>query len=187
MHRWFSLLALIACSEEAPSSKPASPEDTAVQADWDCDPIAPTLCGLPFPSTFYMEEDAQTVTGWRIAFAEHTYPANIDGMQPTPTLLNERDGWSPLTPLLAHFPGVIDRGFIGHDGLEAYTDTDVSTVIIDLQTGERVPHFVELGQQRRRPGPQPAPDPPDQPNEARPPLRSRHPWPPDRGRAGPGI
>lgn len=144
MHRWFSLLALIACSEETPSNKPASPEDTAVQADWDCDPIAPTLCGLPFPSTFYMEEDAQTVTGWRIAFGEHTYPANIDGMQPTPTLLNERDGWSPLTPLLAHFPGVIDRGFIGHDGLEAYTDTDVSTVIIDLQTGERVPHFVEL-------------------------------------------
>ena len=140
---WLSLIAMLACSSEDPSDK-APTSDTAVEVDWDCDPIAPTLCGLPFPSTFYMAEDETTPTGWRIAFGDHTYPANIDGVQPLPTLLNERDGWSPLTPLLVHFPGVLDTGFIGHEDLTAYTSDDATTVIIDLQTAERLPHFVEL-------------------------------------------
>jgi hypothetical protein len=143
MRIWLSLLTLAACQTD-PTSKQKTADDPAVEVDWDCDPIAPSLCGLPFPSTFYMAEDDTTRTGWRIAFGPHTYPANIDGVQPAPTLLNERDGWSPLTPLLVHFPGVLDKGFIRHTELETHTDADVTTVIVDLSTGERVPHFVEL-------------------------------------------
>jgi len=141
MRTWCSLLLLMACAT-SPSDKDAGAgTDTA---DWDCDPTSPDLCGLPFPSTFYMKPDPDTQTGWRIAFGETTYPANIDSAQPSPTLLNERDGWSPLTPLLAHFPGVLDTNFIGHQDIGAYADPDATTVIVDIETGERVPHFVEL-------------------------------------------
>ena len=43
----------------------------------DCDPIAPTACGYPFPSTFYMREDASTPTGWRIAMGPTTLPITL--------------------------------------------------------------------------------------------------------------
>lgn len=110
----------------------------------DCDPIAPTLCGLPFPSTFYMRPDAESATGWRVHLGETTLPVDANRYQPSPTYWNERDGWSPLTPLMAHLPGVSLDGVIGHDDLGAYLDEDVKTVIVDVSTGERVPHFVEL-------------------------------------------
>jgi len=140
MRAWLVLLTLMACETTGPDK-----EDTdAAAVNWDCDPVAPTVCGLPFPSTFYMQEDPGTETGWRIAFGDGTYPPNIDGVQPTPGILNERDGWSPLTPLLIHFPGVLSTGFIGHDDIEAYADADATTVIVDIETGERVAHFVEL-------------------------------------------
>jgi hypothetical protein len=142
MRRCWFLLMMMACGTSSTKEK-GSAEDTGT-VSWDCDPTAPTVCGLPFPSTFYMRPDPATETGWRIAFGETTYPANIDWVQPPPDLINEQDGWSPLTPLLAHFPGVLDKGFIGHDDIGAYASAEATTVIVDVETGERVPHFVEL-------------------------------------------
>ncbi len=140
MHRLL-LLALIGCGSTE-SSKTTNNDELLARGD--CDPIAPTLCGLPFPSTFYMAEDDASPTGWRIALGETTLPTDTMDRQPSPTLFNEKDGWSPLTPLLAHFPGVSLDGLIGHDNIGAYTDAEAKTVIVDVETGERVPHFVEL-------------------------------------------
>ncbi len=110
----------------------------------DCDPVAPSLCGLPFPSTFYMEEDASSPTGWRVALGPTTLPENRDDYQPDPSFWNEKDGWSVLTPVMAHFPGVSLAGTVNHEDIGAYADADVKTVILDVETGERVPHYVEL-------------------------------------------
>jgi hypothetical protein len=141
MHRLL-LLAILGCGE----TKNAA-ENTGIvfdEVNEDCDPTAPTMCGLPFPSTYYMAEDSTSPTGWRVALGPTTLPVDWQDNQPTPDLINEKDGWSPLTPLLAHFPGVSLDGVIGHDNLGAYTDADARTVIVDVATGERVPHFVEL-------------------------------------------
>ena len=127
------VLALISCKgkDKGDDSQPAA---EALELS-DCDPIAPTLCGLPFPSTFYMREDATSATGWRVHLGETTLPIDSNHTQPAPTYWNERDGWSPLTPILAHLPGVSLDGVIGHEDLAAYLDEDAKTVIVDAETG----------------------------------------------------
>jgi hypothetical protein len=108
-----------------------------------CDPVAPTLCGLPFPSTYYMREDAASATGWRIDLQDAALPINNNGGQPTGQFLNERDGWSVSSALLAHFPGVDLNNLVGHDRIGDSLLDDSHTVLIDVETGERVAHWVE--------------------------------------------
>jgi hypothetical protein len=110
----------------------------------DCDPTAPSLCGLPFPSTFYMVEDSTTETGWRVNLGPTTLPINENDQQPDPAIWNERDGWSPLTPIMAHFPGLDIDPLVGHDDIGASLEADSLTVLVDVDTGERMPHWGEL-------------------------------------------
>ena len=41
-------------------------------------------------------------------------------------------------------PNATSTGLIGHEDIGAYTNPDAKTLIIDVETGERVPHFAEL-------------------------------------------
>ena len=63
-------LVLVSCTGKDDSGDDLQP---TVELS-DCDPIAPTLCGLPFPSTFYMREDSTSATGWRVHMGETTMP-----------------------------------------------------------------------------------------------------------------
>lgn len=137
------LFLSLACSSGGDDTAATGPGDPTGERS-DCDPIAPALCGLPFPSTFYMAEDASTPTGWRIDLGATTIPINRNDFQPTPTFWNERDGWSVMTPALAYFEDVAIDGVIGHEDLDAYADADAKTLLIHAETGERVPHFTEL-------------------------------------------
>jgi hypothetical protein len=133
-----TLLLLLACRGDGDDSAgPTGPRG-------DCDPVAPTLCGLPFPSTFYMAEDATTATGWRVALGPTTLPVNENDQQPDPWIWNERDGWSPLTPMMAHFPGLDVGPLPGHATIDASLLADSPTVLVDVDTGERMPHWAEL-------------------------------------------
>ena len=110
----------------------------------DCDPLDEGLCAFPFPSSFYMKENAETQTGWQMDFSAAALPINANGVVPEATYLNERDGFSPLSPILTFIPDVSLDGVIGHDDLDGYLATDALTVILDADTGEKIPHFVEL-------------------------------------------
>lgn len=142
-----SALSLSACKGDDPAEKGDS-EAPLEEVYSDCDPVAPTLCGLPFPSTFYMKEDSGSPTGWRVNLGETTLPlrADIDGvrLQPAPTYWNERDGWSVGTPMLAHFPSLSLDNVVGHDRLADSLLDDSTTIVIDVNTGERVAHWGEL-------------------------------------------
>lgn len=142
----FLALAL-ACSGSGSDSGTTDGDggDGGVTGDWsDCDPIAPTLCGLPFPSTFHMREDSATPTGWRIALGQTTLPINSNDVQPAPTYWNERDGWSPMTPLYAHFPGLDVDPLPGQDDIQASLSADAQIYVVDADTGERHPYWAEL-------------------------------------------
>ena len=90
-------LFLLACgdSDKAPTS--AESDQNSAEVDWDCDPLDPSRCLLPFPSTFFMEESEQTASGWQVTIGESTIPRNIDLVQPDPFFYNEKDGFSPVT------------------------------------------------------------------------------------------
>jgi hypothetical protein len=125
-------------------------DDTAAEAVpdieevWsDCDPIVPSACGFPFPSTFHMREDASSATGWRVAMGPTTLPINENDYQPVPDFWNERDGWSVMTPAIVHIPDASIDNMVGHDDIGASLLDASNSIIIDVETGERVPHWVE--------------------------------------------
>ncbi len=133
--------SLLSCS---PSSGPATLETgTEAAARGDCNPVEGELCLLPYPSDFFLREDASTGTGSRVAFGPTSLPRNIDGVQMAPDFWNELDGFSTLGELLAHLPEASLEGVIPWDDLARVDDPDVRTVIVDVETGERVPHWVE--------------------------------------------
>lgn len=138
--RWTLLLLAAACAggDDDPGPAPTLGEPSG------CDPLQPEVCALPWPSDVYEVADPSTVTGVRLAYGPESLPRNRDFVQIAPDMLNGKDGYSPLTPILAWFDGLSLEGTIRHDDLDAYAAADARTVIVDTVTHERVPHFVEL-------------------------------------------
>lgn len=125
---------------------PPKAEDSAV--DWgprgDCNPVDDAHCLLPFPSSFYLEDDASTPTGFRVAFGSTSLPENVDGVRTDPTYWNEKDGFPTLGSLFLDLPGAVDAGLAGHTAIAGSVDPASLTVILDAETGERIPHFAEV-------------------------------------------
>ena len=133
-----SLIVLLSCGD-----KSRNDETYSVISDTPCDPLDPALCGFPFPSTHYQVEDATTETGYRIAFPAGVLPT-VNTRAADPRFWNERDGFSPLTPILTHFPNAVLDGVVGHQNIGDYLAEDAKTVLWDVESQERIPHFVEL-------------------------------------------
>ncbi len=109
-----------------------------------CDPVDPGLCALPFPSDFFTVEDASTVTGLRVDFAEDTLPMDRDGYQVRPDLWNERDGFGIGGTLLAYFEDLAWDGLVTHEDIGASLEDGATTILVDTSTGERVAHWAEI-------------------------------------------
>jgi hypothetical protein len=132
-----ALLALFACSCGAV----ASPNPCARGAGLD-----PESCLLPWPSSALLVADATTRTGYRVSLDARFMPKNDpDNERVDPAPWNRWDGFSPMTTLLADFASVIDP-----TPLPTWRDPGASlaptspTVIVDVDTGERVAHFAEI-------------------------------------------
>jgi hypothetical protein len=119
--------------------------DESIDIPAQCNPLGGVNCMTPWPSALYEVEDSSTATGMRLAIPEGTLPTNIDGEAIDPTRLNRRDGFSASAPIITAFESGIDGSNL--IDFQHYADslTDASpTVIIDMETGERVAHFAEL-------------------------------------------
>lgn len=145
----FLTLGAAACSSESVS--PAACEPTAPQPGGlpllgaDCDPMVPTQCGFPFPSNVFTTDDPATITGKRVLFGATTLPTyGADGEHIDPTLWSDCDGFSAGQPALTHLPGATITGLPTQDDIETSLTDASPTILIDAETGERVPHFSEL-------------------------------------------
>ncbi len=124
-------------------------EDTGVEPREfsDCDPIAYRRCAEPFPSSFYLRDDATSPTGVRVHLGETTIPYTTQGAlsyQPSPQYFNELDGFSPMTPLIVEIPAMAITGLPGHAAIgDSLLDTS-NLVVLDWDTGERHPVWAEL-------------------------------------------
>ncbi len=136
--RYLPLLFVLACGGTDPKPDPAQMSPSS-----GCDPLDPVLCTLPFPSSYFLEQ-ADTPTGYQVAFGPEALPINRDGVPLRPDYWNEKDGFSPSSQLMTWFEDVSLQGVISHTDLSAYLDADAKTVILDAETGDRIPHFVEL-------------------------------------------
>ena len=121
----------------------ACKDDPALDAPrGDCNPVEDAQCLLPFPSSFYLAP-SDTSTGYLVDFGPLSLPVNIDDVPIQPERWNELDGFPILGAMLAHLPDADVSLAISLTDLGAYLDEDVTTVVVDVETGERIPHFVE--------------------------------------------
>ena len=149
-------LSLLAACRRGDDPRPTKPSDCDPELGCSeasrCDPLVPDVCALPWPSSAFETTDAGTATGARLALQEDTLPRNRDGVQTRPDMFARKDGFSTVGPVVTFFDGIAADGLIGHDDPDAANAPDATTAIVDLQTGERVPHFAEIDQTTDVPG-----------------------------------
>jgi hypothetical protein len=120
----------------------------------ECEILNNVECLLPYPSSRFLAP-AETPTGWQLDVPEAGMPKQF-GVPVSPEQLRVLDGFSPTAQILMHFPlaeGVqVDIAASNAARLLAERrtydarslDPDSPTVLVDLDTGERILHFVEL-------------------------------------------
>ena len=132
-------LGCIADDEQPEATEVAWPE-------LDCDEIAPTYCMFPFPSNVFTVEDSTSPTGRRVALKAENLPINFYDVGVDPAPWNELDGLSAGLGLMTHLPDATLTGLAGPFEIEKSLEVDHPTVVIEAETGERLPHYVELDQ-----------------------------------------
>lgn len=145
-------LLAAACSGGDGDAAPKSDDPIELEGSLDvvvedadrCDPIAEG-CLLPFPNDHFTVVDDTTPTGRRVALAQESMPANAAGVPIDPASWNELDGFSPGAAILFQIPDLD----LEASGAAPSTDIEVSladdspVVLLDSETGERLPHWVE--------------------------------------------
>ncbi len=111
-----------------------------------CEFLGQSRCLLPFPSDHFTVADASTDTGRRVDLDEDSMPENTSGVAIDPTEWNRNDGFSPGSAIVLHVPNVdlVASGAAPITNIEASLDDSSAVLLIDADTGERWPHFVEL-------------------------------------------
>jgi hypothetical protein len=113
----------------------------------ECNPLVPQACLLPWPSAAYLEDDAGTATGLRLALPEAAMPANRDGVRVNPAPYNRRDGFGVTGPITLAFPdGVSAEGLPPESEIAASLLDSSPIVLLDMDRGERHLFFAEVDQ-----------------------------------------
>lgn len=136
---------------EAPDATPLSPaQSNLLQADLNksepgCEVLDTTSCLLPFPSDAYTVKDLTTGTGRRVALPAGLL-ANESGQTLDPAQWNLNDGFSPSTPIIVHVPGLdpTQTNLPPEGDIGASLKPTSATVVVDLDTGQLVPHWAEV-------------------------------------------
>ncbi len=140
-------------SSAAPGATAADAEVPAMGAppllQLDCDPMVPTECGLPFPSSVWTIPDSTTATGVHVYFGKTTLPEWKAHTTIDPTAFADRDGFSPGAAMITHLPGATATGLPSPDTIAssvaiANGSPSSPTLLVEADTGALVPHFAEL-------------------------------------------
>ncbi len=110
-----------------------------------CEVLDPDHCLLPFPSDALTRADASTETGRRVAFSRESMPANADGVRVDPAEWNRNDGFSPSAQITVVLPGLDAAAsrLPPVTDLRRSLDPDSPVVLLDADSGERVPCWAE--------------------------------------------
>lgn len=148
-YRWLAVAAFatVGCGLD-----PVLPAEPPPIEDWpqlQCDDLVPGTCAFPFPSNVYTVADESTVTGRRVALPPQIMPRSYYDIATDPAPWNILDGFSTGVAPMAHLPGLTlasldESGVARSTSIERSLQPDSPTIILDTETGELVPHFVDL-------------------------------------------
>ena len=111
----------------------------------DCDNTNPHHCLLPFPSSAFLVEDSTTVTGYRLNIEGSAIPDSGSAVSEAFPILNYKDGNSPSSQIFTTFERTPDvSGLASQYGIPQSLDADHGTVLLDMDSGEILPHWIEV-------------------------------------------
>ncbi|MBX2799449.1 MAG: alpha/beta hydrolase [Myxococcales bacterium] len=157
MRRWLVAAAGMAWGCSGPSTTdegtttPEVPFVTLGQTP--CDPLVEQHCLLPFPSDRFLAVDETTATGVRLNYTSEVLPQA--GGEPFEAVDWQRlDGASPGGQIMAAFAATPDLSqAAGQDSIDRSLTAESPSIVVDLQTGLPVAHWVELDAQAQEDGP----------------------------------
>ena len=139
---------------DSPETDPSNdvvdiPETVSVAHTDGCDNLNPIHCMLPFPSDAFLIEDNATATGLRVNYAENTLPVSgslsNSGESVQIESLNHLDGMSPSTQIMTAFNTLPNlTGVADQYSIEISMEDGHATTLLNLDTGEKLAHWVEL-------------------------------------------
>lgn len=122
-----------------------------------CNPIAYEHdCMLPYPTDYFSVADPAMPNGARIELTPEATPRTMDGLSFNFLEAEASDGASHHMPILALFPEGIDTSNLNFhlDGGDATLTEQSPTLVMNAETGELIPHWVELDVMASKPGEQ---------------------------------
>ncbi|MBI3183399.1 MAG: hypothetical protein HYZ28_14775 [Myxococcales bacterium] len=131
-----ALAAFSCCSGQKPLELPEG-----------CQPLLAGFdCTLPFPSDFFRAKDASLPSGFRLELRGASRPSGKEGISADVGAGRPIDGSSRIPTIVTAFPEeVSSAGFVGLlDPPEGSTEPGSNTLIVEVATGRRIPHFVDL-------------------------------------------
>ncbi|MEC9363886.1 MAG: hypothetical protein VYC42_11755 [Pseudomonadota bacterium] len=111
-----------------------------------CDFLESAYCLFPWPNDFFTVADASTDTGRRVDLPLAAMPRNLAGLPLRPDEWNRNDGFSPGQLMVTYVPGLDPAvsGIGNVTDIEASLADDAPILVIDADTGERHPIWVEI-------------------------------------------
>jgi len=115
-----------------------------------CDPIDSANCMLPYPNDYFTKADPSTPTGLRLDFKPEHMPTGKAGKSIYNDAYNLNDGFSPNNIIVAKVPGLDTpeafraNHLVSQLNIGAYAAPDQRVVLIDAETGQRVPIWAEI-------------------------------------------
>lgn len=140
-------LATAGCgSDDEEPGIPSQPESTIPLLGDDCDPMVPTHCGLPFPSNVYRHDDPDKkhANGKHVMFGATTMPARQDDVHAPADLFADHDGFSPTQGPMTHLPLAKCAACATPYSIEKSLEADHPTVLLEVPTGRKIPHWVDM-------------------------------------------
>lgn len=108
----------------------------------ECDPLVPEVCGYPFPNNVFTVHDDESPTTRRVRFNTTMFPSGENPVEVT--AWDDIDGFSAGVAMLAYFEGATLEGLPQPDSIDLSISATSPTVLMNFETGERIPHFTEL-------------------------------------------
>jgi hypothetical protein len=126
-----------------------------------CDPLDGAQCLLPYPNDWFTKPDPTSATGRRLDLNALAMPRNIEGKPVEPQEWNRSDGFSAGAQILTLVPGMTNNDDIAASGIPPVTNlgmnddptVDPGVILLDTQTGQRVPVWGEIDQYTDEAGP----------------------------------
>src|SRR3954464_2668737 len=126
-----------------------------------CDPIDGAQCLLPYPNDWFTKYDPSSATGRRLDLNVLAMPRNVAGKPVEPQEWNRSDGFSAGAQILTVVPNMTKNDDVAASGIPPVTNLgmnddptiDPGVILLDTQTGQRVPVWGEVDQYLDEAGP----------------------------------